>query len=101
MAKQQELGEPIEAVDPNETYVAGYYAVFSTDGEEWLSWTVDGWNADQTESDDRLDELRQEYLEEEGGGGGKILGGCGCASGAPTGALGLPVLLGLLGLRRR
>ena len=97
-----ELGEPVEAVDENDTYVAGSYAVFAYDGEEWLSWTIEGWNADQTESDERLDQLREEYLEEEGlAGENKLLGGCGCASGAPTGVLGLPVLLGLLGLRRR
>ncbi len=101
------LGEEVDATDENSTYVAGYYAVYGFDGEEWLGWTIEGWNADQTEGNDDLDELREEYLDGvdesvEGRGLDKVLGGgCGCASGAPSGVLGLPVLLGLFGLQRR
>ncbi len=105
-----EVGAEVQATDPNTTFVSGYYAVYGFDGDAWLPWTIEGWNADRTEETDELDELRQEYLDDLPNGGtdgeGRALdktlgGGCGCTSGAPTGALGLPVLLGVFGLRRR
>ncbi|MEQ1566065.1 MAG: hypothetical protein ABMA64_10545 [Myxococcota bacterium] len=38
-------GEFTEAVHGNPDGASGYYAVYGFDGEDWLSWTIEGWNA--------------------------------------------------------
>ena len=45
---EPELGKKVKLIDrapPGGGAVPGY-AVYATDGEHWLSWTVPGWNAD-------------------------------------------------------
>lgn len=79
-----ELEAPVTAVDPTRD-VDLYYAVYASDGDTWLSWTREGFNAAA------VDALPP----------GASLPGCSCDSTGPRSvALWLP-LLGLLGLRRR
>lgn len=77
------------AVDGEKTY---YYAVYAFDGQDWLSWTIQGWNADTGEA-----------LSGEGEGGANLAkGGCACTSApAPAAAWFGLGLAALLGLRRR
>lgn len=76
------LGAPISVEVPRGVG-AGYYAVYATDGSEWLSWTREGWNAAAV-----------------GGSSTTATGGCGCDTGGSTGAWTLAAAL-LLGRRRR
>lgn len=82
-------GEAVEASHANGDGRSGYYAVYASDGDEWLSWTIEGWNAAYVEPHAGL-------AGQDGDGKG---GGCGC-NGAPGGAA-LAPLVGLLLLRRR
>ncbi|HHO50435.1 MAG TPA: hypothetical protein ENK18_06060 [Deltaproteobacteria bacterium] len=114
-------GAPSEAEHPNYDGSAGYYAVYAGDGAEWLSWTVEGWNAgfmaanegqdkpidtaaptDTGTGTDGTDDPDPGTGTDPGGTDDKEPGGCGCAaspaSGVPWLALGL---LGLLSRRRR
>lgn len=105
-ADDAQPGAPFDFEDEN--YHAGttYYAVYGFDGDGWLSWTRDGWNAGSVDlaggeppegvvtqdgmviSGDPVDTYRSM--------------GCGCASSAPAGLPGaLAGLLGLLVVRRR
>ena len=79
------LGEPTERVDVTLDGRAAWYAVYATDGDAWLSWTVEGWNAayvDGEPYDPATD--------------GKGAGGCGCDSGVGGG--GASAWLGVAGL---
>jgi MYXO-CTERM domain-containing protein len=88
-----ELGEEVEVEDENGYAGVTYYAVFASDGEDWLSWVVEGWNADSAELEGgEVDDpwwIEDGPGEEEGGKG--IINGCGC-SGTGT-APGTPWLL--------
>jgi MYXO-CTERM domain-containing protein len=116
-------GEAVEAVHANVDGASGYYAVYGFDGAEWLSWTIEGWNAGfaepneggttgvgtgttgtatdpgtdtTTPGDDPFPEDELDDKDEGEGGGG-----CGCdSSGQPTGVLVLGAI-GLLAARRR
>ncbi|HHO53193.1 MAG TPA: hypothetical protein ENK18_20540 [Deltaproteobacteria bacterium] len=104
-----EPGERIEIEDRNYHSGDSFYAVYAFDGAEWLSWTVEGWNADEidlvggepppgwptdTDGDGLIDELDAEEA-----GGGKD-GGCGC-SGTGGAPVGLALLVGVALVRRR
>jgi MYXO-CTERM domain-containing protein len=77
-----EPGEPVTVSD-SASGADWYYAAYATDGDAWLSWTREGWNAgaiDPVPADQK---------------------GCGCASSGPGGGwLGLAGLV-VVGLRRR
>ncbi len=80
-----ELGAPVSITDPDVRDGRAYhYAVYTSDGENWLSWTVEGWNADVA-----------------GSTADATVGGCGCAT-SPDPRFGW-LVLGLAGLlvRRR
>ena len=82
-----DLGERVEITDDSlRTGGDWYYAVYASDGENWLSWTRPGLNAASTS-----------------GAPAVTSGGCGCASsGSPAGGAGLfGLLLLALGRRRR
>jgi uncharacterized protein (TIGR03382 family) len=100
-----ELGGQGAGGDENAGLSEGFYAIYTTDGTDWLSWTIEGWNATATEASafDNLDERTRENpfgddddatsdFEKE------APSGCGCAS---TGATGFWALLPMLGLLRR
>ncbi len=87
-------------------YDAGesFYAVYGFDGQEWLSWTVEGWNASTVE----LVGGARPYDGLPGVGGGKDLpnkltkSGCGCDATLTLPATGwLLGLLTVLAIRRR
>jgi hypothetical protein len=92
-------GEVVEGFDPNLDGKAGFYAVYASDGDNWLSWTIEGWNAAQVASG-----VATGLPNGDGGGDGDGAiageGGCGCSD-APTPATGLPVGLAALLLTRR
>lgn len=71
----------------------GFYAVYGYDGEQWLSWTKQGWNALAVSADGVV------AVDDDAGA---LALGCGCSS-SPAGTSGGLVLLtlGLVGLRRR
>ncbi len=86
-----ELGAAAMAFDDTGRSGRTYqYAVYASDGQDWLSWTVEGWNADPGSGRGQP-------------GGGLIAGGCGCTSApsAPAGAAFLGLGLLTLALRRR
>ncbi len=80
------------SVDSGVTY---FYAVYGADGDDALSWTVEGWNADM--GDGHVTEEDLANAEE-----GDIVPkrGCGCSS-APAGPSGLWMLLMLTAIRVR
>jgi len=87
---------PGESVVVGDPVGAGYYAVYASDGERWLSWTRPGLNADRhggTSSDgttpDGTDPDRSSS------------GGCACDVGTTGPAGGAWLLLGLLAWRSR
>ena len=100
---EPELGGTMSIIDKTElpASVTPMYAVYTTDGEHWLSFTVPGWNADSGVAG----------VSGSGGLGGDGEGGigdpvgCGCsgvqATGMGTGATWMFALLGVAGLRRR
>jgi len=117
------LGAAAMGTDTNATLSAGYYAIYTTDGDEWLSWTIEGWNALATDGsafdnlDDRPDEPTGDDDDDDGnddstdadGDGGvdgddaiaeKGSGGCGCQATSPL-SVGWMALLALVPLRRR
>jgi uncharacterized protein (TIGR03382 family) len=87
-----EAGEPVEALHANVDGRSGYYAVYASDGEEWLSWTIEGWNAAYVAPNAGAAGL--------GADDGSSGGGCGC-DGTSGSAGALPVLGLLLVARRR
>jgi uncharacterized protein (TIGR03382 family) len=103
------LGASATARDDNASLSAGYYAIYTTDGDEWLSWTIEGWNAVATDAsqftdletrpDDPTDDDTATDATDDGGsdeGEKSSAGGCGCQSAAPSVGwllLGLPLLL--------
>ena len=68
-----------------------YYAVYAYDGDGWLSWTIEGWNADYADVDG--DAVADAFA-------GSESGGCGCAT-TTSPVSGMIPLLGLLALARR
>jgi hypothetical protein len=75
------LGAPIAIADAGAvSYGDVYYAVYASDGTNWLSWTREGFNAAALEP-------------------GATGAGCACNGSAPS--AGWLALFGLLGLRRR
>ncbi len=109
-------GAAAEAVD--ETALGSfYYAVYGFDGTSWLSWTVEGWNADTGAasgtgedpdpdggtSDTPGTDTEPPTVEDTATSADSLVGkGCGCSTessgGAPMALLGLA---GLLAIRRR
>ncbi|MEQ1502349.1 MAG: hypothetical protein ABMB14_08965 [Myxococcota bacterium] len=63
-------GEQVQAVHGNADGSAGYYAVYAFDGTDWLSWTIEGWNAG--------------YAAPNEGGTGTTTGGTTDGTGTPT-----------------
>jgi MYXO-CTERM domain-containing protein len=49
-------GEFTEAVHGNGDGQSGYYAVYAYDGTDWLSWTIEGWNAAHADPNDGGDD---------------------------------------------
>jgi len=114
------LGDTGEATDDNDSLTAGYYAIYTTDGDEWLSWTIEGWNAvatsaeafedveERPETDTDTDDTDDD---EDGDGdddGSRDLdkdessGSCACTQASATpGTLLFGTLLGLLTVARR
>jgi len=86
-----ELEAPISVkdteVDSDTTY---FYAVYASDGTDWLSWTREGFNADQGSATGDTE-----------GDPGHKGGGCGCDASGSLGAGWLVGLAGLLSIRRR
>jgi MYXO-CTERM domain-containing protein len=76
------LGASI-TVDVPRGFGAGYFAVYATDGTDWLSWTREGWNAAPV-----------------GGSSATATGGCGCDTGGNSGGWALVAAM-ILGARRR
>jgi hypothetical protein len=111
-----EVGEPEEVIHNNSDGASGYYAVYASDGTDWLSWTIEGWNADHADpnsggpstgddddddvtgdddddDDDVTGDNEDEVPELDDGEKPAEPGGCGCDNtGAPTGLLGMLVL---------
>ena len=48
---KQVLGQTLQIESRVPAFDAGtnHYAIYGFDGTEWLSWTIEGWNADDTE----------------------------------------------------
>jgi hypothetical protein len=94
-------GGQVEAWENGKFNGTGFYAVYASDGDTWLSWTVEGWNADAA---DGLGGPPGSGGSADGAGDGTAdmtaTGGCACDAGGST-ALGWPLLLGLFGLVRR
>jgi MYXO-CTERM domain-containing protein len=122
-----DVGEAEQVVHNNSDGTSGHYTVYASDGSDWLSWTVEGWNAgyaapnsggpstgddddddvtgddddDDDDDDDVVGDNEDEVPELEDGQKPVEPGGCGCDNtGAPTGLAGL-LALGLLAVRRR
>ncbi len=96
-------GERVETVHTNLDGSAGFYAVYASDGTDWLSWTIEGWNASFQEANDGVPGAADLGVDVHGGGKPSLSGssGCGCdASPAAAGWLGL-ALAGLVVRRRR
>ncbi|MEZ4236725.1 MAG: MYXO-CTERM sorting domain-containing protein [Myxococcota bacterium] len=109
-------GESTQATHANVDGSAGYYAAYGFDGAEWLSWTIEGWNAgfaaaneggttgQGTNTGPGTDTTTPggDEFPDDGAPGGEDKGGCGCdsGSGGASGALALG-LVGLLVARRR
>ncbi|MFT4628183.1 MAG: hypothetical protein ACI8PZ_006878 [Myxococcota bacterium] len=91
-------GGKATATEPGRFNGTGYYAVFASDGTEWLGWSVEGWNADNAEG------LGGAPGAGAGAGDGstdlEASGGCGCTTNASSLA-GWPLLIALAGLARR
>jgi hypothetical protein len=100
------VGEEVEVRDVNGRPGTTYYAVYGFDGDDWLSWTIDGWNAAAV--DVVGGPVGPEDQWDTGGGddGTSALGacgGCGC-DGTGSGGLGAVAVWGIAGavaLRRR
>jgi MYXO-CTERM domain-containing protein len=96
-----ELGaqaEIIDSLDPGE--LISHYAVYPSDGEAWLSWTLEGYNADAPDGAPSTPPGSDGNSVGTDNGGEGEKAGCGCASSQR--ALGpWMLLLGLVGLRRR
>ena len=88
-----EDGEAVEFEDENGYAGVTYYAVFASDGEAWLSWVVEGWNAASLELEggevDNSWWIGNGSGEEEDGKG--LIKGCGC--GGSEASPGTPWLL--------
>jgi len=122
------LGASSQGTDANATLTAGYYAIYATDGEEWLSWTIEGWNATATSADqfsdlderpdtttdgtdptvgDDDDDDDDTTSDDDDDDDGRDLdkdessSACGCQQATPLGSLGLLALLGVVAMRRR
>lgn len=76
------------------------YAIYAHDGQDWLSWTVDGWNAASIGSWTAVPGTpRQSRSSALSGGGPEASGGCDSRGGAPVSLLFASFVL--IGLRRR
>jgi MYXO-CTERM domain-containing protein len=99
----EEIDDPetradIEVEDVNGHHGTTYYAVYGFDGSDWLSWTVEGWNAATVELEGGEVPLEDQF--DSGGVYYRPLSGCACDAAGP----GPGVLVGLLaaaGIRRR
>jgi len=80
-----QLGAAESYVDDSAGKKTGFYAVYASDGHNWLSWTVEGWNAEAAVT--RGEPQTQ-------------AGGCDTGADPATGSAAW-LLLGLLALRRR
>ncbi|MEQ1566590.1 MAG: hypothetical protein ABMA64_13190 [Myxococcota bacterium] len=95
-----QVGETVTFEDVNGHPGATYYAVYGFDGEDWLSWTVEGWNAATV--DLVGGDVPAEDAFDTGGDGYLPMSGCACDAAGPTLAPAWLLLLGLgVGVRRR
>ncbi|MBX2802331.1 MAG: hypothetical protein KTR31_31915 [Myxococcales bacterium] len=116
-----EVDEPIaggSATATDRNYRAGtsYYAVYGFDGTDWLSWTVEGWNAasadlvggiapegwpTDTDGDGLVDDPNGDDPGGDIGEGSGLFSGCGCSGTPGGGTAAFGVVAALLLLRRR
>jgi len=97
------VGERIETLDLNFNEGASFYAVYGFDGVAWLSWTIEGWNADTdvlVGGDPPPGWVGTDVPPPGVEGEGQRLGGCGCAGAGSSGGW-LVVGAALLLVRRR
>ncbi|MEQ1504572.1 MAG: hypothetical protein ABMB14_20200 [Myxococcota bacterium] len=101
-----EPGAKVELDDVNGHPGATFYAVYGFDGTDWLSWTIEGWNADGVDlvggdvpPQDAWDTGAAGEEDDEG----SPIGGCSCDAGGvgPLGRLGWVAGLGILAVGRR
>ncbi len=85
------IGEPLEFIDANAPASDVYYALYTTDGDNVLSWTRDGFNAAFVQGNGPAPASAD----------GSEAGGCGCSTGGSTGGWAWLGALGLLLVRRR
>ncbi|MEQ1504866.1 MAG: hypothetical protein ABMB14_21710 [Myxococcota bacterium] len=111
---QPALGSAGSAEHANVDGSAGYYAVYATDGTEWLGWTIEGFNAGFAERNaggeptgtttgtGTSDTDTDPAATGDGDGKDEAGGGCGCdATGAPAVGWLLVPVLGFAIRRRR